>query len=167
MKTGRGPCVFLSVGALAILRTTGTRFSVLLSAITVLGLVTRSQITWLIRTVLTIVQALPLPGSCAGVLSPESCCHYACRHEDECDNRTDYDFLYHGLLSSFGCRPAEDFPSLGMPVLHHRSAGEDKPFLRHAATRSFFRERSGGKKPFCRRFNASFSCLIYSISTIS
>jgi hypothetical protein len=118
METEHGPGMFLFIGALTVtgtLSTGGTVHSVLLHAVTVLFLGTCPLLSGLVHTILSILQALPLTGCCTCTLSPESCCHYGCRDEDKCDNRTDQDSFIHDffLLVVAGRQITLDLPSAG------------------------------------------------------
>jgi hypothetical protein len=119
----------------------------------------------MIRAVLTILQALSLPGCCAGVLPPETCCHYASGHENECDDRTDDDFFDHGLMPPLVAGPQKFSQSA---VCRSCIIGQQEK-INHFSDKQLHVPFFWGvvKRQFYRRLNASFSCLIYSISTMS
>jgi len=136
METEHGPGLFLFAGALTIAGTLGTCCSlctVLLHAITILFLSAGSLLSGLVHTCLSILQALPLSGCCTCTRSPDSCCHYGCRDEDECDNRTDQDSFIHGF-SSLWLPTGRLLLIRHLPVLHQTLPPGNKPFLRAAAT---------------------------------
>ena len=136
METEHGPGLFLFISTLTgtgTLSTVSTVYFVLLHAITVLFLRASSLLSGLVHTILSILQARPLSGCCNCTRSPDSCCHYGCRDEDECDNRTDQDSFIHGFSSIW--LPAGRLLLIRhLPVLHQTLPPGNKPFLRAAAT---------------------------------
>jgi DNA-binding MarR family transcriptional regulator len=118
VETEHGTGLFLFTRALAIagtLRSCCTLRTFLLHTEPVLFLCAGSLLARLVHAVLSIMQALPLSGCCTRTLSPEPGCHYSCRDEDQCDDRTDQDFFIHcfnllvvagscGFFDPFSCR---------------------------------------------------------------